>query len=161
MKDIKVLACQWAMNAVAQVFWNLTRRGVPDDQRKLVCAGSFEALELQKVTRSRWSNSRKMAVVDNATDFDLEAILGDSGAVDFNKGLTPEERKDRARLAGVSFAPVGAGDFGAKNTSSCLSTKTTTPGKEIPDPKSPEDKHTMAKSIITYDTRTTNKKGNN
>ena len=85
-----------------------------------------------------------MAVVDNSMDFDLEAILGDIGAVDFNKGLTPEERKDRARLAGVSFAPVGAGDFGAKSTTSRLSTRTTTPGKKIPEPKSPEDEHMMA-----------------
>ena len=99
-----------------------------------------------------------MEVVDTTTDFDLEAIIGDSGAVDFNKGLTPEEKKDRARLAGVSFAPVEAGDFGAKNVSSCLSTRTATPGKKIPVSKSSEDEHTMAKSIITYDTKTTKKK---
>ena len=102
---------------------------MPDDQCKMVCAGSFESYELTKVGSSRWSNSRKMAVVDSTTDFDLELIVGNSGAVDFSKGFTPAEKKDRARLNGISFAQVTAGDVGAKQVSSNLSTKAATPGK--------------------------------
>ena len=38
---------------------------------------------------------KKMAAVDNKSDFDLKALGGDSGAVDFSKGLSPEEKKVR------------------------------------------------------------------
>ena len=121
----------------------------------MACAGSFESYELSKVESSRWSNSRKMAVVDSTTDFDLELIVGGSGAVDFIKGLTPKEKKDRARLSGISFAQVTSKDFGAKQISSSLSTKTVTPGKVVPPSKGSSEEDTMARSIITYDTKTT------
>ena len=47
---------------------------------------------------------KKMAVVDNKSEFDLEAMEGDTGAVDFNKGLSPEEKKVREVKHGIHFA---------------------------------------------------------
>ncbi len=51
MKGVEQLAFEWCENAVAQLYWNLSRRGVPDDQCKTVCAGTFEAQECNKIGR--------------------------------------------------------------------------------------------------------------
>ena len=67
--------------------------------------------------------------------------------------------KDRAKAAGLTVAKNNSGDFGVKNNASELSLKTATPGKVIPTAKKSADDHTMANSIMTYDTKTT--KGKN
>ncbi len=85
----------------------------------------------------------------------MELLLGESGLVDFNKGLSPTEKKDRAKAAGLTVAKINSGDFGVKNNVLDLSLKTATPGKVIPTAKKSTDDHTMANSIMTYDTKTT------
>lgn len=95
-----------------------------------------------------------MAVVDNKSDLDLEALEGDTGVADFSKGLSPEEKKVREVKHDIQFAKYKASQFGIKKTKEELSVKTATPGKTILASRKVTGEDTMAQSIITYDTKT-------
>ena len=113
---------------------------------------SFETSELIKIERSRWSKTKKIGVVDHGDVVDLEMMLKDKHTVDFNKGLSPEEKKDRRIDAGIDYGKVKAGNVAAYNFSSGSSVKTTTAGKGFSTPPARvEDSDSFAKSAFTFD----------
>ena len=135
IEGVDKLAEQWVESAAAQIFWNLRRRLVSEEDISLLISHCFEDFELAKIDRSRWSNSKKMAVVDTRSSFDLEAMEANSGAVDVTKGLNPEEKQDRAMLKEIKFARNKAGQFAIEQIKDDLSLKTATPGEPIPKKK--------------------------
>ena len=77
---------------------------------------------------------KKMGVVDHEDVVDLEFMLKDKNTVDFNKGLSPEEKKDRRIDAEINYGIVKAGNVAAYNFSAGNSVKTTTAGKSFSSP---------------------------
>ena len=131
----------------------MRRRNITEDSIQAVLSSSFEINELEKIAGSRWSNRRQMAKVSNSY-FDMEMVV-EAGQVDFNRGLSAEERKDRALKDGIMFSRVKGGDFAARDATKDPSVKTATPGKVIPDRSKKEEDDTLAKSVVSYDTKTT------
>ena len=98
---------------------------------------------------------KKMAVVDNKSDFDFEAMEGCTESVDFNKGLSPEEKRAKEVQHGIHFAKYKYGQFGIKQIEDNISVKTATPGKTIPVSSKVSGGESINQSVITYDTKTT------
>ena len=96
-----------------------------------------------------------MAVVDNKSEFDFEAMEDGTEAVDFNKGLSPEEKRAKEVQHGIHFAKYKYGQFGIKQIEDNLSVKTATPGKTIPVSTKAAGGESINQSVITYDTKTT------
>ena len=95
---------------------------------------------------------KKMGVVDHEDVVDLEFMLKDKNTVDFNKGLSPEEKKDRRIDAGINYGIVKAGNVAAYNFSAGNSVKTTTAGKSFSSPPARVlDSDSFAKSAFTFD----------
>ena len=78
---------------------------------------------------------KKMGVVDHEDVVDLDFMLKDKNTVDFNKGLSPEEKKDRRIDAGIDYGIAKAGNVAAYNFSAGNSVKTTTAGKCFSSPR--------------------------
>ena len=96
-----------------------------------------------------------MAVVDNKSEFDFKAMEGGTGAVDFNKGLSPDEKRAKEVQQGIHFAKYKYGQFGIKQIEDNLSVKTVTQGKTIPVSTKAAGGESINQSVITYKTKTT------
>ena len=80
----------------------------------------FEPYEVLKIDSSRYSKTQKMAVVDKAagTMVDMEAMFGDSRQIDFTRGLTPNEKREREVSRGIRCGQVRRGSAAAFNFNS-------------------------------------------
>ena len=98
-----------------------------------------------------------MLTEKNNVEFDLDAIYGQDGTIDFTLGLSAEEKKDAARMEGITYGKIKAGDFAAKGKLSGASVDTATPGKRVEYEEDEEkgDAGTLAKSIVSFDVDTT------
>ena len=89
---------------------------------------------------------------------DLEALLADSGTVDFNKGLSNDKRKERSCKKGIFFGRMGADYSGAPNMSEKVSLKTTNPGVRknfLKRGKKEGDDDTLVNTIFSFSGNTT------
>ena len=90
-------------------------------------------------------------MVDTQTNFDLEVLLADGETVDFNRGLTDNERKERYCKKGIYFRRMGPNYFAAPNMPEEVSVKTIEPGKKkSSNQKKKGDEDTLAESIMTH-----------
>ena len=155
IQDIDKFALSWINYATAQIFWNLRRRLVKEYDITTMMSFCFDDNQIAQIERSRWSKLKKMAVVDNKSDFDFEAMEGGTGAVDFSKGLSPEERRAKELQHGIHFAKYKYGQFGVKQIEEDISVKTATPGKTIPVSSKDSGGESINQSVITYKTKAT------
>ena len=83
-------------------------------------------------------------------------VLRDKNTVDFNKGLSPEEKRNKRAEEGIEFGQVKAGEVAAYNFNSGSSIKTITPGKlfSTPPPRV-NDGDSFAGSVVTFDVAST------
>ena len=132
VKGVEDYAYEWVRWPAVQIYWKLIRRGCNVDDVKTMIAECFDPAETIHIPSSRWSKTYKRAIVDTTSNFDLKAMLGMSGTVDFSKGLSNEERKERSRKKGIVFGALGSDDFAAPDMSEEVSIKTTNPNKKKP-----------------------------
>ena len=94
--------------------------------------------------------------MDQGDVVDLKMVLKDKNTVDFDKGLSPEEKKNRRIDAGIDYGQVKAGNVDAYNFSSGGSIKTTTAGKAFSTPPARvQDSDSFANSAITFNVAST------
>lgn len=155
--DVKIMAREWSTNPAVQIYWSLVRRGVVEEDVRKFLAESFETSELLKIEKSRWSKTKRQGVVDHGDDLiDLEMMLKDKSTVDFNKGLSPEEKREMRIDDGIHYGEVKAGNMAAYNFGAGDSVKTTTPGKVYSTPPARvADTDSFAKSTFSFDAKTT------
>jgi hypothetical protein len=127
MPAIQAHVTQWAEAPAANIYWYLLKHGcVKADVIKLI-KQSFTIDEQRKVTNSRWSNSRKMAVIDDtATNSILARIRQANGkSIDLSLGLSDKEKAQYMAKYDttntISFAQAQAGAVEAHDFSSGLS----------------------------------------
>ena len=157
VKGVEDYACEWVRWPAVQVYWKLIRRGCNVEDVKTMITECFDPAETIHIPSSRWSKTYKRAIVDTTSNFDLEAMLGMSGMVDFSKGRSNEERKERSRKKGTVFGAMGSNDFAAPNMSEEVSIKTTNPHKKKPPKKKKKkvDDNSIADTVVTMSGNTT------
>ena len=71
----------------------------------------FDTHEVLKIDSSRYSKTQKMAVVDKTSGnmIDMEAMFENSRQIDFTKGLTPDEKREREISKGIRYGKVKRG----------------------------------------------------
>ena len=154
-------ACEERVKAMArdpavQIYWKGYKRGVwVEDMNRLLNA-CFDVREVNKIPSSRYSKSKQMAVVGASSGVDMESMYKNSRLIDFTKGLTPDEKRDREVRLGIRFGEVKKGSPAAYNFNSTSSAKTATKGKRPKvGPKVVPEGESMAKSVFSLDPNTT------
>ena len=70
--------------------------------------GCFSIEEVAKVSRSRWSKTRQIAVVDTGAGMDISNVTNNNRAYDTNLGLSDKEK--RTKVAQSNGACITFGD---------------------------------------------------
>ena len=140
----------------AQIYWKAYKRGVHVEDINRLLVHCFDVREVNKIPSSRYSKTQKMAVIDSSVDINFESMFKDSSLVDFTKGLSPEEKRDREIRKGIRFGEVFKGSPAAYNFNTSSSVKTATKGKKPSvAPKEVPDGESLAKSVFSLDAKTT------
>ena len=140
----------------AQIYWKAYKRGVYVEDINKLLVHCFDVREVNKIPNSRYSKTTKMAVVDSCSSVNFESLYKDSSLIDFTKGLTPEEKRNREVKQGIRFGEVFKGSPAAYNFNSSSSVKTATKGKKpTVGPKVIPEGESMAKSVFSLDAKTT------
>ena len=79
----------------AQIYWKAYKRGVYVEDINRLLVHCFDVREVNKIPSSRYSKTQKMAVIDSSVEINFESMFKDSSLVDFTKGLSLEEKRDR------------------------------------------------------------------
>ena len=87
----------------AQIYWKAYKRGVYVEDINRLLVHYFDVREVNKIPNSRYSKTQKMAVVDSSVEINFELMFKDSSLIDFTKGLSPEEKRNREIRKGIRF----------------------------------------------------------
>ena len=147
-----------SQDPAVQIYWKCYKRGVFVEDIYAMLNLCFDTYEVLKIDSSRYSKTQKMAVVDKTAGnmVDMEAMFEESRLIDFTKGLTPNEKREREVAKGIRYGQVRRGSAAAFNFNSSNSAKTATKGrKPSVGPKVVEEGNSMARSVFSPDPQTT------
>ena len=69
--------------------------------------GCFSIEEVAKVSGSRWSKTRQIAVVDTGAGMDIYNVTNNNRAYDTNLGLSDKEMRTKAAKSNGGTIPFG------------------------------------------------------
>ena len=114
LPEINTYTKEWTQFPPAQIYWFLICKGYKIEDVVRMIQGSFFIDEQMKVSKSRWSKSLRIAVVDNGDGMDSTNVAKKSRAYDTNLGLSNKEKRQqiaRTDRDTISFGEAMTGEI--------------------------------------------------
>ena len=101
--DVVARVRAMARDPAVQIYWSLYKRDVFVEDIREILKNAFETDQIVKIDRSRLSKTQRMAVVDTPSGIDMETMFKNTRLIDFTKGLTLDEKRNREIEKGIKF----------------------------------------------------------